>query len=340
MSTFRFIGSLLFILIATHLAAQAPKSTITPPAPDYANADFWAALPDKQDLSDAIPKALANLPTNSSQADVFFVHPTTYTSKKKEDMPWNADLADQKLNQRTDESTIKFQASIFNSVGQLYAPRYRQAHLMAYFTKDQKVAQEAFEVAYADVKAAFEYYLAHYNNGRPIIIAAHSQGTTHCKRLLKEFFDGKPLQKQLVAAYLVGIQVEKNLLINIPACETPTSTDCICSWRTYIKGYFPPSFHKEDDFVVTNPLTWTTDTLTAPRELNKGAVLLKFDKVLPAVCDAKIEQGLLWVTKPKFPGSFLYNNPNYHIADYNLFYLNVRENANLRLATFLANGNK
>ena len=53
-----------------------------------------------------------------------------------------------------------------------------------------------------DVKAAFQYYLEHYNNGRPIIIASHSQGTTHAKRLLKEFFDGTALQHQLVAAYL------------------------------------------------------------------------------------------------------------------------------------------
>lgn len=336
----RIVGGFLLLLLSTYVAAQAPKVTAPTPAPNYANPDFWAALPDKKDLSDALPKGLAEQPNSNLQADVFFVHPTTYTKKKKDDMPWNANLADQKLNQRTDESTIKFQASIFNGVGKLYAPRYRQAHIMAYFTRDQELAKDVFEIAYADVKAAFEYYLAHYNQGRPIIIASHSQGTTHCKRLLKEFFDGKPLQKQLVAAYLVGIPVEKGYFENIPACESANATQCICSWRTYLTGNFPPYFRKEEQVVVTNPLSWKTDTLTAPRELNKGAVLLKFDKVLPAVCDAKIEKGYLWVSKPKFPGSFLYNNPNYHIADYNLFYLNVRENVSLRLTTFLANGNK
>jgi hypothetical protein len=340
MFTSRIIGSLLLLLLSTYVAAQAPKLTAPTPAPDYANPDFWAALPDKKDLSDELPKGLGAQLNSNPQADVFFVHPTTYTSKKKDDMPWNANLADKKLNQRTDESTIKFQASIFNGVGKVYAPRYRQAHIMAYFTRDQELAKEVFEVAYADVKAAFEYYLEHYNQGRPIIIASHSQGTTHCKRLLKEFFDGKPLQKQLVAAYLVGIPVEKGYFQNIPACDSANATQCVCSWRTYQTGNFPPYFRKEEQVVVTNPLSWKTDTLTAPRELNKGAVLLKFDKVLPAVCDAKIEKGYLWVSKPKFPGSFLYNNPNYHIADYNLFYLNVRENVGLRLTTYLANGNK
>ena len=33
-------------------------------------------------------------------------------------------------------------------------------------------------------KAAFQYYLEHYNNGRPFIIASHSQGTYHAKRLI------------------------------------------------------------------------------------------------------------------------------------------------------------
>ena len=57
---------------------------------------------------------------------------------------------------------------------------------------------------------------------RPIIIASHSQGTTHAARLLKEFFDGKDLQYDLVAAYLVGMPVPKDYFKNIKVCETPT----------------------------------------------------------------------------------------------------------------------
>ena len=81
---------------------------------------------------------------------------------------WNASIEDRKLNDKTDGSTILYQASIFNGAGKVYAPRYRQAHLHAYFTNKRKgEAQKAFELAYADVKAAFEYYLQHYNQGRP-----------------------------------------------------------------------------------------------------------------------------------------------------------------------------
>jgi hypothetical protein len=50
--------------------------------------------------------------------------------------------------------------------------RYRQAHLHNFFTKDKEKADKAFDLAYKDLKTAFEFYLQHWNNGRPIIIAS------------------------------------------------------------------------------------------------------------------------------------------------------------------------
>jgi hypothetical protein len=86
--------------------------------------------------------------------------------------------------------------------------------------------------------------------------------------------------------------------------------------------------------VVVNPLTWNRSEETAPKEKNRGAVLLNFDKVLPAICNAKINGAYLEVSHPKFPGSFLYRTNNYHIADFNLFYSNVQENARARVAAY------
>src|SRR5512139_1181819 len=93
------------------------------------------------------------------------------------------------------------------SIARIYAPRFREAHISNYFTKDTIAALKAFDLAFQDVKKAFEYYLNNYNHGRPIIIASHSQGTTHALRLLKEYFEDKPLYNQLVAAYLVGMPI-------------------------------------------------------------------------------------------------------------------------------------
>ncbi|MBK7873136.1 MAG: DUF3089 domain-containing protein [Saprospiraceae bacterium] len=305
-----------------------------PLAPDYSNPAHWAALPSKQDNADRTPADSILDEQSTAEVDVFFLHPTIYTGKRG-DQPWNGPIDNADLNQKVDETTILNQASIFNGVGRVYAPRYRQAHLSAYFTEDRAAAEAAFEIAYQDIKSAFEYYLQYYNEGRPIIIASHSQGTTHGKRLIREYFDGKPLQNQLIAAYLVGIPVENDYFHEIKPCDSPNETGCFVSWRAYRKGHFPKYHTKNNNIVVTNPLTWTRDTTLASKELNKGAVLRKFDKIYPQLAEAQVHDGLLWLERPKFPGSFLLKNPNYHVGDYNLYYLNVRYNAKERVKAFL-----
>lgn len=325
----------LFILASCggNQPEQAFSALPTPTAPDYSDAKYWAALPTTADPVDRTPLASLKDGQPDAKVDVFFMHPTTYTGGKNEEL-WNGPVKDAELNEKTDESTILYQGSIFNGAGKIYAPRYRQAHVHAYRTSDKASAKEAFELAYQDLKTAFEYYLNNYNKGRPIIIASHSQGTTHGKRLMTEFFDGKPLQKQLVAAYLVGIPVLKKQFKTIPVCEVPHQTGCFVSWRTMEYGILT-EFSPGDSVAVVNPLTWTTDTTFVSRSQNKGSVLRKFDKVIPTVADAKISKGALWTYKPKFPGSFLFSTSNYHIADFNFYYLNVRENAILRAKTFI-----
>ena len=146
---------------------------------------------------------------------------------------WNANIDDSKINSKTDKESILYQATVFNKYCRIFAPRYRQANLDAFYTKNKKAANAALDTAYQDVKNAFEYYLKHYNNGRPIIIASHSQGTWHAGRLLKEFFEGKPLQKQLVCAYIIGLPVFTNYFSELKPCEDSTSTGCFVSWRTF-----------------------------------------------------------------------------------------------------------
>lgn len=304
---------------------------------DYSNMSYWAAHPDKTDNADRIPGMPDNQKGQSKAADVFFIHPTIYTKYKK-GVLWNADINDTELNESTDNSTILYQASAFNAAGDVYAPRYRQAHIEAFYTDDRVMGEKALDKAYEDVKAAFQYYLDHYNDGRPIIIASHSQGTRHAKVLLKEFFDEKPLLNRLVAAYIIGISVKKDEFENIPLCENESQTGCFITWRTYKEGFTPEETVVGSDIAVTNPLSWTTDGTYISKEHNKGAILRKFDKVYDQLVDARITNGMLWVNKPKFPFSFLFTRKNYHIADINFFYFNIRENALLRTEKFTGMG--
>ena len=270
------------------------------------------------------------------------MHPTTYLDSS---MPFgmNASFKDFKTNITTDYTTILNQASIFNEVSRIYAPRYRQAHIKAYSPVDKQdsiIAIAAFELAYQDVKAAFEYYMEHENKGRPVIIASHSQGSTHAKRLLKEFFDNKPLAKKLVAAYVVGMAIDPADYVQLKACDQPKATGCICAWRTYQEGYIPDFIEKEKFIsIVTNPISWNAKDTIVDRSFNEGAVLYNFNKITTHVVGAINHKGILWTKKPQFLGSFFYKTKNFHIADYNFYYLSVRKNVAERVNSYLSVNN-
>ena len=326
--TFQLI---LFVLFSFGFVTETTCQQV----PDYSQLEFWAAHPDKEDPSDSLPQGDISTLNVNQKVDVFFLHPTTYT-KGKPKGNWNGNILDEKLRAKTENGTILHQASIFNGAGKVYAPFYRQAHLEAYFTKDKARAKQAFDEAYDDVKAAFVYFLKNNNQGRPFIIAAHSQGTTHAGRLIKELVDkDKHLQKQLVAAYLVGMPVPKDSFSNIPVCDTPAQVNCFCSWRTFKEGHTPKKQIYGDNIAVTNPISWTTSKEKVDKSRNKGSVLKDFDAGFTQhLVGAQVQNGILWIDKPKFPGSFLLISKNYHIADFNLFYESVRDNSISRVNSY------
>lgn len=319
-----------------------PKATFenipTPKTPDYSKTKHWAALPTKKDNADKVPSdTLKNL-QETAQVDVFYIYPTLYDGSKSEYKDWNADMNDGAFNQVIQDLTMMNHATAFNSAGRIYVPYYRQAHLYAYSSKDTSSSKKAFKTAYLDVKAAFEYYLEKYNDGRPIIIASHSQGTNHCEQLLKDFFDNKSLQNQLVVAYLVGMPLSRRTFKTIYPCRNATETGCFCSWNTYASDYFPKKYHKElYNAVATNPINWTIDGTPADYSENKGGLMPDFT-LAPNASNAKSVRGMLWIDKLNInvPAPFLLQK-NWHIADYNLFWMNIRENAEKRVEVFIDN---
>jgi hypothetical protein len=337
------ITGILFSFTLPHCIVPRKKfSQYIPPAPpDYSNSANWAALPTKKDSADAIP---LNSGLKDGQADakvdVFFIHPTMYYHAKM----WNADVADQHTNHLVDIYPIREQASVFNESCKIYAPRYRQATLYSFF--DGKGNGDlALDTAYSDVKRAFEYYLKNYNHGRPIIIAGHSQGTFHAERLLHEFFDNDPkLKKLLVAAYLIGGNVGEKSFTTLVPCDSASQTDCYVAWhsRKYGSNIKAPSkkrvgapgYQNYTDYVCVNPLTWKSDTTYAPAFLNLGSVPSSFDRIDKGIADAKISpQKIIWSHATGKPGYA--KGTNYHVADYSLFWMNIRANVKVRCEEYL-----
>ncbi len=307
-----------------------PLQRGTPEPPDYNYLAFWAAHPRKWSPADSIPLALVQ-EKRDIIADVFFIHPTTYTGLKQD---WNADVNNSSINNKTDYTTILYQASVFNQHCRVFAPRYRQVHISAFFIHT-KASLSAFDTAYADIKNAFENYLKFYNHGRPIILAGHSQGAKMAEQLLKEFFDGKPLQNKLVAAYIIGWPLPRNYFSAIPVCASPNQTGCFCGWRTYRKEYIPAYIQNETTLsYVTNPLSWDTSRSPISKDKNIGSLLKNFNQIIPHTTGAQVHKGVLWIDRPKFRGSFLFRTKNYHIADLNLFYMNLRKNISDRIDAF------
>jgi len=299
---------------------------------NYGDLNNWAAHPWKKDLSDSISDGIIDRRVNDSSVDVFFIHPTTYLQKEFES--WNADVNDIAINEKTNNTAILYQASAFNEQSRLFAPRYQQAHINSFYINPE-IAKDYFDVAYNDVKAAFEFYLKNYNKGRPIIIASHSQGTKHAGRLLKEFFDNKPLQKQLVCAYLIGMPIPNNYFPTLKTCINENQTGCFVGWRTYKNGYVPELIQEENfKSIVVNPLTWDTLETFASSKLNKGGILQNFKKIVPGVVDAQVHHNVLWACKPNVFGKIFFTKKNFHIGDINLYYMNIRENVRTRIDSF------
>jgi len=302
-----------------------------PQAPDYSNVVNWASLPKINDPADRVPSSSFTNNQQNAEVDVFFIHPTTFLSKSAN---WNASLDDQETNNWTDNGPILHQASVFNESCKIYAPRYRQAHLKSYFHADEG-GYQALELAYTDVKAAFEFYLANYNSNRPFIIASHSQGTNHAVRLIHEFIENQALEKQLIAAYLVGMPVMKNEFKSIKPCIMPEQNQCYCSWMTYSNG-FKPKFYKEEwmNNLVTNPLTFNeVSSDWSKYEFHQGIVMGSFKLKYVSKLSTKCSDGMLQIKKPKVWYRFLIRTKNWHKADYNLFWVNIRNNVKLRVST-------
>jgi hypothetical protein len=321
---------LLIIQIVSCRPVRNFENTKHPKAPDYTLEKNWIALPWRADIGDTIPKGCTiKEDQKNAQVDVFFIYPTVYIKGSK----WNADVENKRINKKADKC-IQLQATAFNSCGRIFAPRYRQAVLKSFINEETK-GKAALDLAYEDIKKAFEYYLEHWNNGRPIIIAGHSQGARHTMRLLKDFFDGKELQKKLVAAYPIGMPIKKDELKYIFVSENETQTGCYITWNTFAwntrqnirHGFFLNA-------ACVNPLTMKTDEKYADASLNMGGVSYEKFNLYPGVCDAQVKGSLLLIHKPK-QGGFFRISKTYHLFDYQLFYMNIRSNAKLRTEVYL-----
>lgn len=338
----------------------------SPAAPDYSNLYFWVAHSDKNDSSDLVPPNISTASDITDQpVDVFFVHSTGYVGPGG----WNSTMEDTNSEAQSIEYMLTSMASIFNGCCAVYAPHYREAHLVSFISDDLESSYQAFDLAYEDVKAAFQYFLTNINKGRPFIIVSHSQGSLHSFRLLHEFVDGTALQDQMVAAYTLGYWLPMDMFErtfeSLRLCSDSTQTGCIVSYDTYGEGGYKSSqqrqwypsgweINPEQKIACVNPLSWQTNTNLIDSSAHVGAMPVEFKRtfkymllaknpgfkftelpeltsgLLDAQCD---ESGVLLVTEQidnPFSNHLDNEDKSYHLLDFSLFYGNMRNNAIVR----------
>jgi hypothetical protein len=316
--------------------------------PDYTQDASWIARPSMpDDPARWRPDGAAT--EQPGKAAIFFIHPTTYLSTDR----WNAPLQVGGDTAFRTNLFVQSQASAFNSAGEIWAPRYRQAAYGA-FLLDSRDAQAALDFAYRDVSAAFDQFLKEAGD-RPIILAGHSQGALHLERLLREKVAGKPIAKRIVAAYIVGWPISTSAdlsALGMPACTAPDQAGCILSWMTFAD---PPNpdfiFHewekragfngdkrRKEDTLCVNPITGTQGA-AAPAQDNPGTLIPTADmrsaSLEAGAVGAHCDKGLLILDGlPPQLGSFVLPGNNYHVYDYALFWGAVRRDAERRLAAW------
>ena len=300
--------------------------------PDYNNLYYWAAHPLKKDIADSVPAFLRN-EKRDSLVDVFYIHPTTFI-KEMLRSPWNADVNNEELNLSTDNTAIKNQATVYNGRCRVFAPRYRQSHLKAFFMKKNPKAEAAFAIAYSDIRNAFNHYLNQDNKGRPIIIAGHSQGSKMAIILLKEFFDNKPLVKQLVCAYIPGADIKLDEFISLRQGNNPDDIHCILTWRSYKKGADPKEASTGQ--MNINPISWKNDGRKTEANEHQGMLYPSFNELQKGVITAEVKPGAgyIFVDLPEGISGRLGKVDNLHIWDMQLFYMDIRRNIDTRIEAF------
>ena len=273
---------------------------------------------------------------------VFFVHPTSYLNRAS----WNAPLADggDPEAERIARIYLRGMASPFNAASEIWAPRYRQATMGAFLT-DAPEGKQAIDGAYADVREAFRYFLTSVDPKTPIVLAGHSQGALHVKRLLAEEVRGTPAAERLVAAYIIGwpVSLQHDLpVIGFPACAASDQAGCVISWSSFAEPADPALVLKAygstpaldgvapgtSPMLCSNPLTGQFGG-SAPASANIGTLVpedsMEKGELVPGLVPARCDKrGLLLIGAPPEMGSYVLPGNNYHVYDLPLFWANTK----------------
>ena len=321
--------------VAKRIAAY---QALTEGAPDYAQTSCWYQIPEI-----------------TKEVDTFFVYPTEYLASN-EDEPDYAALDNAVMRDGVENIDHRFLASVYEDATNVFMPYYRQASLRVQADAWRKTGDIRNALKnnspYADIAAALDYYFDNYNNGRPFILASHSQGSGICSLLLENYFKDHPeYYARMVAAYVIGFSVTRDDLEANPHLKFATGesdTGVIISWNTEgpknIEENAPNAVVRPNAISI-NPLNWKLDDTYAPASENLGSLVLHEEtdeiEISDIGADAQIvlERGVIVTNanyEPMTGMDDVFGSQSFHNGDYTFYYNNIKDNVAKRIAAYLS----
>jgi len=319
--------------------SSAPSSQSQ--TPDYSNPANWLVLPSSK--------------ASKKKVDVFFLYPTVYQQSSPSD-PMVCAINNPQM-QSGAKAAFSRTATAYSPVANIYAPYYQQAAISVLTLPLDQQQSIVGGTPTTDALAAFDYYIKHYNKGRPFILAGHSQGSNIMINLMAQYMKKNlDVDKRMIASYVPGYSITPEYLSQNPElkfAQGPDDTGVIISFNTT-----SPAPQMADPVVlpgamVINPITWTRSETPATAAQNLGGIAVGSNgyAVLDAngnpqkvmnYADAQINtaKGTLICSTANpttlDPGNSLVAAGIYHNYDYPFYYFDIRANATARIAHYFA----
>ena len=287
----------------------------------------------------------------TKDVDTFYIYSTIFMGANEGDPDYatldNAEM----LEGIKIEHAIK--SSVFEESTNLFIPLYRQSsmkHAAEVFLKDGTIEAALTSTPYTDITASLDYYFENYNNGRPFVIAGHSQGAAILRLVLKNYFKEHPdYYQRMVAAYAIGYSITSDDLAANPHMKFATSendTGVILSWHAEgpknVEANGPiPNVAILKNGISINPLNWKRDDTYAPASMNLGSLVMDESgateiRDIDADAQVNIARGTVVTNAKAIPNEMteLAGPQCYHQDDYSIFYNNIKDNVAKRIAAY------
>ncbi len=178
-------------------------------------------------------------PSTGPKFDCFYVYPTVSNQKSP-----NSNL----LVKKPEIEAAIGQVSQFSRLCAVWAPMYRQATetsvmegLLGNGPTAQTTLRTTFTVAYDSLLSGWKDFLAHDDDGRPIILIGHSQGAAILIHIIATQIDNNAtLRHRLVVAIIAGgnLQVPTGKTVgatfaHVPLCTLASQTGCVIAYSSF-----------------------------------------------------------------------------------------------------------